>query len=64
METLIDPNELPEDRHARVDDLLKKNTKPIPICIVCKEQITARHTLVETIHGPYHGWPLTCQEGR
>lgn len=60
---LLDPNRTPEEVKANVDRILAINTRPIRVCIVCKNQITTRQTLVETIHGDYHGFPMTCVEG-
>lgn len=60
---LLEPNRTPEEVKANVDRIIELNSRPIPICIVCKNQITTRQTLVETIHGPYHGFPMTCLDG-
>lgn len=59
---LVDPNESPEEKKARIDEILRINSTPPAICIACKELITHNQTLVSTNHGPYHGWPLKCVE--
>lgn len=61
---LIDPNRNPEERKARVDKILEKNTEKQRLCISCMEPILSGQTVIETIHGPYHGLPLTCVNGR
>jgi hypothetical protein len=62
--TLLGWDETPEETHAKVDEILARNTQEPKICISCQELITDRQTLVTTSHGPYHGWPMTCLEGR
>lgn len=62
MRQLVDPNESPEDKKKRIDEILRKNSNPPAICIACKEQISNNQTLVDTEHGPYHGWPKRCIE--
>ena len=59
---LVDPNESPEDKKARIDKILEINSTPPAICIACKELISRNQTLVQTPHGPYHGWPMSCIE--
>lgn len=59
---LVDPNESPEDKKARIDEILRLNSTPTVICYACKSPITNNQTLVSTKHGPYHGFPLTCIE--
>lgn len=58
------PDETPEELRIRIDEILKRNSKEPVFCICCLEEITESHSLVETIHGPYHGLPKTCVEGR
>ena len=61
---LLDPDRTPEEVRANVNRILALNSRPIQICICCLEQITNNQTLVSTIHGPYHGAPKNCVEGR
>lgn len=61
---LLDPNRTPEEVRANVDRIIELNSRPIRTCIVCLEQITNNQTLVESIHGDYHGAPKNCVEGR
>lgn len=61
---LIDPNETPEERKQRVDKILEKNTRKPRTCISCMNPILPNQAVIETIHGPYHGLPLTCVNGR
>lgn len=59
---LVDPNESPEDRKARIDELLRLNSQSPVFCFACKEPITKNQTQVDTQYGPYHGYPKTCIE--
>lgn len=59
---LVDPNETPEEKRARIDELLRLNSQPPAICFACKEEITKNQTQVATQYGPYHGPPMTCLE--
>lgn len=57
--------ETPDQRHARVDKILEKNTTPLKKCITCLQPIDPEiHNLVDSRHGAYHGYPLTCVDGR
>ena len=53
-----------EKLHDRADAILAEHTKTYPVCIVCKDPITEKQNLVTTVHGPYHGLPMTCTDGR
>ena len=64
MALLNKPSETPAEAEVRIDKLLEANSKPLPRCIACMEPITKDQRLVESIHGPYHGLPLTCVNGR
>lgn len=64
MPNVFRPDETPEELHVRVDEILARNSQKPSVCIVCLEVITNRQTLVDTIHGKYHGWPMTCMDGR
>ena len=59
---LVDPNESPEDKKARIDELLRLNSQPPVTCFACKQPITKNQTRVDTQYGPYHGSPMTCLE--
>lgn len=61
---LLDPERTPEEVRANVDRFLELNSRPLRFCIVCKNQITKNQSLVETPHGDYHGFPMTCIDGR
>lgn len=61
---LLDPNRTPEEVAAHVDEIIARNTKKDPICIVCQRPVTSQQTLIDTIHGAYHGDPMTCMYGR
>lgn len=56
--------ETPEEKHARIDKILEENCKRVVICISCGEVISSNQTVENTPHGPYHGSPMTCVEGR
>lgn len=34
------------------------------LCICCREAVRKGETVVESVHGPYHGSPRNCVEGR
>lgn len=55
--------EMEERSRKRAEEILAMNTRDIPICIVCREVIGPNDTLVDTIHGKYHGFPKTCING-
>jgi len=57
------PDETAEERSARIDDILKKNSFR-GVCISCNEDIRGDEPMLETIHGLYHDSPKTCVEGR
>ena len=59
---LVDPNESPEEKKARIDEILRLNSQPTVICFACKTPITTNQTQVTTKYGPYHGFPMTCIE--
>jgi hypothetical protein len=53
--------ETQEQRRERVDKILEKNTKPMQQCAGCHKDINPdTHTVVETIKGPFHGFPMRC----
>ena len=62
MSKLVDPNESPEEKRSRIDELLRLNSQPPVTCFACKEPITKNQTQVDTQYGPYHGFPMTCIE--
>ena len=57
------PDETPEERSNRIDDILKKNSTQ-GVCISCGEDIRGDEPMLDTIHGKYHDLPKTCVEGR
>ncbi len=59
---MIDPNESPEEKRYRIDELLRLNSQSQVICFACKEPITKNQTQVPTQYGLYHGFPMTCIE--
>lgn len=59
----IRPKTPEELSHDRAEEILAMNTRDIPICIVCREPIGPNETLVDTIHGKYHGFPKDCING-
>lgn len=59
-----DWDETPEQKKARIEKILKKNSKEPTVCVSCLEVISDQDTLVNTPMGPYHGRPFTCVEGR
>lgn len=61
---LILPDETPDEAAVRIDELLAKNSYAPLICISCLEPIPFGAAMIPTIHGPYHGAPLKCVEGR
>ena len=52
-----------EKLHDRADAILAEHTRTYPVCIVCKDPVTEKQNLVNTVHGPYHGLPMTCTNG-
>lgn len=57
---------LPDDylQKVRVDDILAKNSKPLPICITCNNPILPEDEEIVTRHGSYHGGTYVCVDGR
>lgn len=55
--------ETPEEKHKRVDEILEKNSNPL-VCITCGQLITDRQNAIKSQHGPYHGAPMACVDGR
>ena len=64
MALLDNPDETPEETQERIDKLLEEKTKPERLCISCMEPIRANDQVIESMHGPYHGLPRTCVNGR
>jgi hypothetical protein len=56
--------ETPEQKHERITRLLERNARADPICISCQNPVSSDQPLLTTEHGPYHGSPFTCVEGR
>lgn len=51
------------ERKERVDQILASHTD-VKKCISCGELILPGTPIIKSIHGPYHGAPKTCVEGR
>ena len=58
--------ETPEEKHKRVDEILRKRTRKVVVCVSCNEAITESDmdNVISTPYGPYHGAPFTCIDGR
>jgi len=56
--------ESPEEKKARIDRILEKNSQKPLVCVSCLEIISDRETSIPGPMGPYHGYPSTCVEGR
>lgn len=59
-----DWEETPEEKHARIDRILEKNSEKPLVCVSCLEIISDRETAINAGFGFYHGAPYTCEEGR
>lgn len=51
------------ERKERVDQIIASHVD-VKKCISCGDPIQPGTPIVESIHGPYHGAPKTCVEGR
>lgn len=63
MKIQLNWDETTEEKHARVDEILERNSNPL-VCVSCLEIISDRETAVNAGFGYYHGAPYTCVEGR
>lgn len=54
--------ETPEEKTARVEEILQRNSQEPLVCVACLEIISDRQTAISTPYGPYHGAPFTCVE--
>lgn len=64
MTELISPDESPAERAERINKILERNTQKPRLCISCMNPIRDDQAVIESIHGPYHGLPLRCVDGR
>lgn len=53
-----------EKLKERADRIIERNTRVFPKCISCLQPITPEQPHVITIHGDYHGRPMSCMDGR
>ncbi len=63
MSSIMHQDETAEERSARIDGILKKNSIQ-GVCIACGGDILGTQEIVDSIHGKYHGSPLPCVDGR
>lgn len=58
--------ETPEEKHARIDKILERNTRTPIVCVSCGQVVSESDMdkVISTPYGPYHGAPFACVDGR